>query len=96
LNRQKEQGKTNYFKNKTITPMSDNTFTKSIQFWVDPNGIAQFAGLLEINDLPNCIMGVYEGAVIIEVDYNPKETEQQQYVHQLIKSDGVLHHDHLN
>lgn len=76
--------------------MSESTFTKSVQFWVDPSGMLEFVGLLEINDLPNCVMGAYEGAVVIEVDYNPNENIQLRHVKQLAEASAVLHCEPLN
>jgi hypothetical protein len=76
--------------------MSESTFTKSVQFYVDPNGMLEFAGLLEVNDLPNCVMGAFQGAVVVDVDYNPKENIQLRHIKQLAEAGAVLHCVPLN
>ena len=54
--------------------------TKSIQFWVKPDGIMRFSALLEKSDLLNCIIGVDSGAVVVEVDYNPDDEKETQHI----------------
>ena len=70
--------------------------TKSIQFWVDPNGIIQFADLLEKSELPNCIVGTDDDAVVVEVDYEPGKSKQLQHIADLQELEVTLHHEYLD
>ena len=54
--------------------------TKSIQFWVAPTGVLQFAELIEKSELVNCILGTDSGAVVVEVDYDLASTTETGHI----------------
>lgn len=70
--------------------------TKSIQFWVEPNGVLQFAEFLEQAEFANCIVGTDDDAVVVEVDYDPRELSQMQSISDLKEAEAVLHYEFVN
>lgn len=70
--------------------------TKSIQFWVAPNGVLQFAELIEKSELVNCILGTDSGAVVVEVDYNPASTTETGHISSLQQLGIILHMEHVD
>ena len=76
--------------------MSESTCTKSIQFWVEPDGILQFAELLEKSALTNCILGTDDDAIVIEVDYDPSDESNAQHIAALQQSDVIEHHEEID
>lgn len=76
--------------------MSESTFTKSIQFWVDPAGIVRVAETMEKSEFANCIVGTDDDAVVIEVDYDPHDLAQVQHVSDLQGAEEVLHYEFIN
>ena len=70
--------------------------TKSIQFWVKPNGIMRFSALLEKLELLNCIIGIDSGTVVVEVDYNPEDEKEAQHISDLQQWDIILHHEFMD
>jgi hypothetical protein len=76
--------------------MKVNVTSKSIQFWVKPNGIMQFSELLEKSDLLNCIVGTDNGAVVVEVDYDSADSKELTLISDLQKSEIILHHEQID
>lgn len=76
--------------------MSESTFTKSIQFWVDPAGIIRVAEVMEKSEFANCIVGTDDDAVVIEVDYDPRDLTQVRHIADLQEADEVLHYELIN
>ncbi len=76
--------------------MNANVTLKSIQFWIKPASIMQFADVLEKSELPNCIVGTDNGAVVIEMDYDPIEIVQAKQISELQGLAGILHYEHLD
>ena len=76
--------------------MSESTFTKSIQFWVDPVGIMHVAEIMEKSEFANCIVGTDDDAVVIEVDYDPRDIGQVQHISDLKDAEEVLHYEFIN
>ncbi|MBL7690704.1 MAG: hypothetical protein JNM41_03860 [Flavipsychrobacter sp.] len=76
--------------------MSESTFTKSIQFWIDPVGIMQVAEIMEKSEFANCIVGTDDDAVVIEVDYDPRDLAQVQHISDLQNAEEVLHYEFIN
>lgn len=76
--------------------MSESTFTKSIQFWIDPAGIIQIAEVMEKSEFANCIVGTDDDAVVIEVDYDPRDLAQVQYITDLQGAEEVLNYEFIN
>jgi hypothetical protein len=75
--------------------MNVNVTLKSIQFWIKPTAIMQFADVLEKLELPNCIVGTDNGAVVVEMDYDPADIVQAKQISELQGLAGILHHEHL-
>ena len=69
--------------------------TKSIQFWVAPNGVLQFADLIEKSELVNCILGTDSGAVVVEVDYDPANDKETGHISSLQQLEVILHREHI-
>jgi hypothetical protein len=69
--------------------------TKSIQFWVEPNGVLQFAELLEKSELANCLLGTDSGAVVVEVDYDPASEADAGFLSSLRQEEFILHLEHV-
>lgn len=76
--------------------MSESTFTKSIQFWVAPNGILQFAEAIEKSELVNCILGADSEAVVVEVDYDPASEKEAGHISSLQQLDVIMHLEHVD
>jgi hypothetical protein len=76
--------------------MSESASTKSIQFWIDPVGIMQVAEIMETSEFANCIVGTDDDAVIIEVDYDPRDLVQVQHISDLQDAEEVLHYEFIN
>lgn len=76
--------------------MSEKTFTKCIQFWIDPASMLQVAELMEQSEFANCIIGTDDDAVVIEVDYDLRDLAQVQRITDLQKSEAVLHYEYVN
>ena len=76
--------------------MNANVTLKSIQFWMKPAAIMQFADVLEKSELPNCIIGTDNGAVVIEMDYDPREIVQAKQISELQGLAGILHYELLD
>lgn len=70
--------------------------TKSIQFWVVPNGVLQFAEQIEKSELVNCILGTDSGAVVVEVDYDPASSAEAGHISSLQQLDTILHTEHVD
>ena len=70
--------------------------TKSIQFWVAPNGVLPFAELIEKSELVNCILGTDSGAVVVEVDYDPASATETGHISSLQQLDVILHLEHVD
>lgn len=69
--------------------------TKSIQFWVAPNGVLQFAELIEKSELANCILGTDSGAVVVEVDYDPANEKETRHISSLQQLEVILHREQI-
>ena len=76
--------------------MNADVTSKSIQFWIKPTAIMQFADVLEKSELPNCIVGTDNGAVVVEVDYDPRDLVQAMQISELQGLAAILHHEHLD
>ena len=76
--------------------MNSDVTLKSIQFWIKPTAIMQFADVLEKSELPNCIVGTDNGAVVVEVDYNPRDIVQAKQISEFQGLAGILHHEYLD
>ena len=76
--------------------MNADVTLKSIQFWIKPTAIMQFADVLEKSELPNCIVGTDNGAVVVEMDYDPREIVHAKQISELQGLAGILHHEHLD
>jgi len=75
---------------------SMSMIAKSIQFWVEPNGVLQFAELLEKSELANCMLGTDSGAVVVEVDYDPENANDTEHVTSLHQLDIVQHLEYVD
>jgi len=76
--------------------MNADVTLKSIQFWIKPTAIMQFADVLEKSELANCIVGTDNGAVVVEMDYDPREIVQAKQISELQGLAGILHHEYLD
>ena len=76
--------------------MSESTFTKSIQFWIDPSGILRVAEVMEKSEFANCIVGTDDDAVVIEIDYDPCNVAQVQHITDQQEAEAVLHYEYVN
>ncbi len=76
--------------------MNVNVTLKSIQFWIKPTAIMQFADVLEKSELPNCIVGTDNGAIVVEVDYDPADKEDVRHISGLQKSEMMLHYENVD
>ena len=76
--------------------MNANVTLKSIQFWIKPTAIMQFADVLEKSELPNCIVGTDNGAIVVEMDYDPRDIGQARQMSELQGLAGILHYEHLD
>ena len=76
--------------------MNANVTLKSIQFWIKPTAIMQFADVLEKSELPNCIVGTDNGAVVVEMDYDPRDIAQAKQISEFQGLAGILHHEHMD
>lgn len=76
--------------------MSESTFTNSIQFWIDPTGILKVAEVIEQSEFANCIVGTDDDAIVIKVDYDPRDIAQVQHITDLQEAEAVLHYEYIN
>jgi hypothetical protein len=76
--------------------MSESTFTKSIQFWIDPAGIIPVAEVMEKSEFANCIVGTDDDAIVIEVDYDPHDLAHVKHITDLQEAEEVLHYEFIN
>lgn len=76
--------------------MNVSVTLKSIQFWIKPTAIMQFADFLEKSELPNCIAGTDSGALVVEVDYDPANKEDVRHISGLQKSEIMLHFENVD
>ena len=76
--------------------MNSDVTLKSIQFWIKPTAIMQFADVLEKSELPNCIVGNDNGAIVVEMDYDPRDIVQAKQISEFQGLAGILHHEHLD
>lgn len=51
---------------------------------------------MEQSEFANCIVGTDDDAVVIEVDYDPRDLAQVQHISDLQDAEEVLHYEIIN